>query len=254
MMSEAWASRSGSRSITITRSAPLRIAARAAIWPTPPAPQTATTSPGRTPIWSALVQPVLAASDANSAVMSSTSSGIANAPIACEYPKQPPGEYPHMASVMAGLGLPLSHSENSFCSQYQHRPHAMKELTTTRSPALWLRTDGPTSATSPMNSWPRTSPARIVGMYPPSRCRSEPHVVESLTLTMMSSALRICGSGTVSTSSLLIPVQHSAFISRHPFRAGAPRAGIEQLPAGGGRPPSGGPRVHPQDLTDLDQR
>lgn len=44
------ASRSGSRSITITRSAPLSIAARAAICPTAPAPQTATTSSGWTPI------------------------------------------------------------------------------------------------------------------------------------------------------------------------------------------------------------
>ena len=32
---------------------------------------------------------------------------------------------------MAGLLLPFSHSENSPCSQYQQRPHAITEQTTT---------------------------------------------------------------------------------------------------------------------------
>src|SRR6478609_4450904 len=41
--------------MTTTRSAPMSIAARAAICPTPPAPQTATTSPGCTPAWCAPV-------------------------------------------------------------------------------------------------------------------------------------------------------------------------------------------------------
>lgn len=60
--------------------APISIAARAAIWPTPPAPQTATTSPGPTPAWCAPVHPVGAASEANRARSSLTPSGTGNAP------------------------------------------------------------------------------------------------------------------------------------------------------------------------------
>ena len=66
--------------MTTTRSAPMSIAARAAICPTPPAPHTATTSPGCTSAWCAPVQPVGAASEANSARSSETPSGMANAP------------------------------------------------------------------------------------------------------------------------------------------------------------------------------
>ncbi len=66
--------------MTMTCSAPRSIAARAAICPTAPAPQTATVSPGVMPIRSAPVHPVDAASDANSADMSDTSSGIVKAP------------------------------------------------------------------------------------------------------------------------------------------------------------------------------
>ena len=49
-------------------------------WPTAPAPQTATTSPGRTSPSSAPSQPVGAASEANSARSSLTASGTRNAP------------------------------------------------------------------------------------------------------------------------------------------------------------------------------
>ena len=59
------ASRSGSRSMTTTRSAPRICAARAAICPTPPAPQTATTSPPFSPQKSAAIHPVGMASEAN---------------------------------------------------------------------------------------------------------------------------------------------------------------------------------------------
>src|SRR5436305_2035714 len=181
--------------MTITRSAPSSIAARAASCPTAPAPQTATTPPGRTPPRSAPIQPVAAASEANSARSSLTPSGMVNAPtsaygtrmycawlpakppIACEYPKTPPGAWPHSASVIAGLVFPLSQDEYSSFSQYQHRPHATNEDTTTRSPTLCLPTSGPTSTISPRNSCPSTSPARMNGMYPPIRCRSEPQVV-----------------------------------------------------------------------------
>jgi hypothetical protein len=73
-------SRLSNRSMTTTRSAPMSIAARAAICPTPPAPHTATTSPGLHPGLVRPVQPVGAASEANSARSSETPSGIAKAP------------------------------------------------------------------------------------------------------------------------------------------------------------------------------
>jgi hypothetical protein len=72
--------RSGIRSMEITCSAPSRIAARAAIWPTAPQPQTATTSPGWTPPRSAPIQPVGTESDTNRALVSSTPSGTGKAP------------------------------------------------------------------------------------------------------------------------------------------------------------------------------
>jgi hypothetical protein len=76
----------------------------------------------------------------------------------------PPGCWPHIASVMAGLVLPFSQRENRPFSQNQNLPQAITEQTTTRSPTEWFCTPEPTSTTSPRNSWPMTSPARIVGM------------------------------------------------------------------------------------------
>lgn len=66
--------------MTMTCSAPISIAPRAAICPTPPAPHTATVSPGVMPAPSEPVQPVGAASEANMAARSDTPSGTANAP------------------------------------------------------------------------------------------------------------------------------------------------------------------------------
>jgi len=42
--------------------------------------------------------------------------------------------------------------------------HTMNEGTTTRSPFFTRLTAGPTSSITPMNSWPITSPAFMVGM------------------------------------------------------------------------------------------
>ena len=69
-----------------------------------------------------------------------------------------------MVSVMAGLVLPFSQHENRPWVQYQQRPQAITEQTTTRSPTWWRRTSGPTSTISPRNSCPITSPARMKGM------------------------------------------------------------------------------------------
>src|SRR3954451_6990125 len=115
-----------------------------------------------------------------------------------------------MGSDSSGLGCVLSHSDHSSCSQYQHLPQPRKDGTTTRSPTLSLVVSGPTSTTSPMYSWPITSPSRMVGMYPPSRCRSDPHVVVSRTLRIASCGLRMPGSGTELTCRSLTPIQHNA--------------------------------------------
>ena len=65
---------------------------------------------------------------------------------------------------MPALGLVFSHSEYSSRWQAKQAPQAIGNGTTTRSPALRLDTAGPTSTTSPMNSCPRMSPLRMVGM------------------------------------------------------------------------------------------
>jgi hypothetical protein len=98
--------------------------------------------------------------------------------------------------VIAGLVFVLSQSEYSSWRQYQHAPQEMKEDTTTLSPTWWRVTPGPTSTTSPMNSWPMTSPFSMVGMYPPSRWRSDPQVVVRRTRTMTSCSFTMTGSGT----------------------------------------------------------
>ena len=58
--------------------------------------------------------------------------------------------------------------------------------TTTRSPFLNFVTAEPTSSTMPIGSWPRTSPASIVGMNPSYRCRSDPQMAVDVIFTMMS--------------------------------------------------------------------
>jgi hypothetical protein len=60
--------------------------------------------------------------------------------------------------------LLLSHSDHSCCWQKKQLPQAIANGTTTRSPRRKWCTSGPTSTTSPMNSWPRMSPLSIVGM------------------------------------------------------------------------------------------
>ena len=161
----------------MTRSAPSSMDARAAIWPTPPAPHTATVSPGCTPPRSAPIQPVGAASEAKSARSSDTPRGPGTRPGRRTAPgrtrrgcrrSRPArgssrssrrGAEPHSVSVIPGFGLPLSHSEYSSLRQYQHLPQLMNEQTTTRSPTRCFVTAGPTSTISPMNSWPSTAPA-----------------------------------------------------------------------------------------------
>ncbi len=67
---------------------------------------------------------------------------------------------------MWAFGFVLSQSDHRSFLQKKHDPHEIVNGTTTRSPAFSVFTSGPTSTTSPMNSWPRMSPACIVGMKP----------------------------------------------------------------------------------------
>src|SRR4051812_37160017 len=91
----------------------------------------------------------------------------------------------------------------------------MQNGTITRSPTFTfdLSTPLPTATTSPMNSWPRMSPLRIVGMYPSYRCRSDPQMHVDVIRTIASRGLRIVGSGTLSTLTFRVPHQVTAFMT-----------------------------------------
>src|SRR5579864_2154040 len=89
----------------------------------------------------------------------------------------------------------------------------MVKGTTTLSPRFRFLISLPVSTTSPINSWPRMSPASMVGMKPSYRWRSEPQIAVRVISMMASRGLRIFGSGTVSTRTSSLPYQQSAFIS-----------------------------------------
>ena len=59
--------------------------------------------------------------------------------------------------------------------QLRQRPHEMLKGTETMSPTLMNSTSGPTSTTSPVISWPSTSPAGAV-VRPRTMCWSEPQM------------------------------------------------------------------------------
>src|SRR5205823_6411964 len=88
----------------------------------------------------------------------------------------------------------------------------MVKGTITRSPTFRFLTSGPSSTTSPMNSWPRMSPCSRLGMKALYRCRSEPQIAVLVTRMMASCGLMIEGSGTFCTRTSSLPHQHSAFI------------------------------------------
>src|SRR5215213_9111165 len=64
-----------------------------------------------------------------------------------------------------------------------------------------------------MNSWPSMSPRCIVGINPLYMCRSEPQIAVEEIFTIASRWLRICGSGTSSTTIVVLPYQQLAFIA-----------------------------------------
>src|SRR5207237_10218254 len=131
-----------------------------------------------------------------------------------EYPNNPEPEYPYASSSIHAFGFELSHADHNSRSQKKHRPHAIVNGTTTRSPIFSFVISGPTATISPMNSWPRMSPRFNVGMNPSSRCRSEPQIAVSVTLTIASRGLRIFGSGTRAMRTSFVPYQQRAFIGQ----------------------------------------
>src|SRR3954469_4890022 len=135
-----------------------------------------------------------------------------------EYPKRPAGECPQSFSAILWLGLVRSQPEKNPFLQKKHSPQEIVKGTTTRSPTLSLLFSEPTSTTSPMVSWPRTSPFSIVGMTPPNRWRSEPQMAQAVTLMMASRPCSIFGYGTVSHRISVLPCQISALIAESPCR------------------------------------
>src|SRR6478609_4348190 len=99
----------------------------------------------------------------------------------CEYPNRADPEYPFIVSARPAFGFELSHRLHRSFLQNRQLPQAMVKGMTTRSPTFRLRTLLPRATTSPMNSWPRMSPAFMVGMYPSYRCRSDPQMAVVVT-------------------------------------------------------------------------
>src|SRR3954470_4704510 len=123
----------------------------------------------------------------------------------------PAVEWPNIFSARPEFGVGFSHTEKSPCRHDQQFPQAMGNGTTTLSPTFRLPTPLPTSTTSPMNSWPRMSPLIIDGTKPLYRCRSEPQIAVDVIFTMASRSFIILGSGTFSTCTCCLPIQHVAF-------------------------------------------
>src|SRR4051794_35844182 len=88
----------------------------------------------------------------------------AKPPVKCEYPKMPAGEWPMIFAAVAAFGFELSQQENNPFLQKKHSPQLIVNGTTTLSPTFKLLTAEPTSTTSPIGSWPSTSPFSIVGI------------------------------------------------------------------------------------------
>src|SRR6476660_5170599 len=84
---------------------------------------------------------------------------------------------------------------------------------TTRSPTARLVSDGPTSRTIPMGSWPRMSPWRMKAPSVSERWRSDPQMLADATSILASVGSSTFGSGTVSTRTSRLPCQVTAFIA-----------------------------------------
>ncbi|PAV93655.1 hypothetical protein WR25_27236 [Diploscapter pachys] len=78
-------------------------------------------------------------------------------------PNSPAGEWPIALAAISAFGLVRSQAANRPFLQNQQSPQLIVNGTTTRSPILRLVTSDPSATTSPMFSWPRMSPASMVG-------------------------------------------------------------------------------------------
>jgi hypothetical protein len=70
---------------------------------------------------------------------------------------------PSTLACMLAFGLVRSQQDQLPHLHCRHSPQQMVKGTTTRSPTLSLALSFPTSTTSPMVSWPSTSPFSMVG-------------------------------------------------------------------------------------------
>src|SRR3954468_12140961 len=139
---------------------------------------------------------------------------------------------------MYGLVFVLSQQLKSCRLQKKHSPQAIGNGMTTRSPTFTLdwSTSGPTSSTTPIGSWPSTSPGFMNGTKPSTRWRSEPQMQVEVMRTMASRRLRIFGSGTRSTFTVYGAHQMVAFIMIESFQGAetrawfAPRSGEQRTP------------------------
>ena len=110
------------------------------------------------------------------------------------------------------LSFVFSHWLLSFFSQYIQLPQAIWKLQTTRSPGFTLETPGPTLSTTPQNSWPSMSPFCSSMTAPWYKCRSEPQMVEPVTLTMTSVFSILAGLKVSTNLTEFFPFQTRAFI------------------------------------------
>src|ERR671937_2497567 len=126
---------------------------------------------------------------------------------------------------------------------------------TTRCPGRTCSTPGPTSTTSPANSWPRTVPASKPGVSPWKGKRSAPQIAVARTATIASPGSRTAGSATSSTATSPGARRTTAFTqaarSRRGSRPGrrrrsgsrptaaraSPRGSAPPLPPAAGGPP-----------------
>ena len=92
-----------------------------------------------------------------------------------------PAAHVDIAVGGAGLaGLTFSQTPVLRSLQLRQRPQAMLNGTLTRSPTLMNSTSRPTSATSPVISWPRVWPSGAV-VRPRTMCWSEPQMLVATT-------------------------------------------------------------------------
>src|SRR5690348_4466538 len=110
------------------------------------------------------------------------------------------------------------------CRQRSQIPHARIERRTTRSPPSNRRVSGPTSTTSPVASWPMTTPTRRRPVAPTNPWTSEPQIPDARTATTTSPG-PATGSGRSSSGIDWGPRDTSAFTPsvRRALRAGRPQ-------------------------------